>query len=307
MTVTVIAFSILELHNRGFKPIMIICRPFYQFFARFRKDLNLRTSLIDAFVTFFVLSTTKLHFVSFNLLIYLYLYTPNGNTVGICLYEDPSIEFFGQTHTPYGVLAVVVLAFLIFLPVCLLLFYKMTCCQKCLAKTRLKGSVLEDLIHRFNQYYKDGSDGSVDCRWFAAFPIVFRLGALLLFSTSPALIENLYLVYLLVFSVIVVAMEPYKDEYRIYNTLEPCFYLVLTGVVAGSTGFNSATLLDERYIQLMLVLVAVTGSLPLIYLSIVSAWWTLQRVPCDIRRLRACSQDLSPDLPDRLLNSGVYK
>ena len=163
MTVTVVVFVILELHNHGFKPVMVICRPFQRVFARFRKDRNLRTSLIDAFVTFFVLSTTKLLFVSLNFLVYSNLYTPHGEIVGTRLYEDASIEYFGPHHTLFGLLALMVIFLLIFLPVCLLVFYEFRCCQRCLIKTRLKSHVIMDLMHS-NQYYKDGSDGSVDCR-----------------------------------------------------------------------------------------------------------------------------------------------
>ena len=304
MTVTVVAFVILELHNRGFKPVMCICRPFYRVFARFRKDWNLRTSLIDAFVTFFVLSTTKLLFVSVNLLVYSNLYTPHGEIVGTCLYEDASVEYFGPKHTPFGALAVMVIFFLMILPVCLLVFYESKCFQRCLIKTRLKNRVLEDLVYSFNQYYKDGSDGSMDCRWFAAFHIAARMSVIaLLFLPITALYFNFLLIYVLVCSIFMVAVEPYRAEYRLYNSVEPCLCLLLAGFLAGITGINAANLLNRESVHWLFVTTAVNGLLPLLYLFVVSTWWILQRTQCNFRM---GSKDISPDLPDRLLNSDQY-
>ena len=284
MAVTVVAFIILELHNRGFKPVMFICRPFYRVFARFRKDWNLRTSLIDAFVTFFFLSITKLLFVSVTFLVHSHLYTPHGEIVSTRLYEDASMEYFGPTHAPFGALAVMVIFFFMILPVCLLVFYESKCFQRCLVKARLKNSVLEDLVQSFNQYYKDGSGGSMDCRWFAAFHVASRMSiTALIFLPVTALYFNFLLLYLLVCSIFMVAVEPYRAEYRLYNSVEPCLCLLLAGFFAGITGVHTANLLSRVSVPWLLMITAVNGVLPLLYLLIVSTWWILQRTPCNFR------------------------
>ena len=68
MLLMVVAYVLVELHNSGFKPILILWKPFHNLSAQFRKEWNIQTSLMDAFVTFFILSTTKLFSVSFELL-----------------------------------------------------------------------------------------------------------------------------------------------------------------------------------------------------------------------------------------------
>ena len=207
MIVMVITFTLVELHGHGFKPVLYMWR------ARFRREWKLHTSLIDAFVTYFVLSTTKMLHVSVSFLIPTLLYTADGETPRLHLYEDATTKYFGPTHLPYALLALVIIFLLIILPICLLVLYQFTCCKRCLSVTKLKGRVLDEFECTFSQYYRDGSDGIMDCRWFAAFYIIIRLGFyLLLFFTMSALVYNLALLYSLVCALIVFIVQPYKEE-----------------------------------------------------------------------------------------------
>ena len=100
MIVTVVAFFILQLHYHGFGPVLLICRPFQRMFARFRQGWNLHTSLIDAFITFYVLSTTKILHVSISILSSVQLHDAKGNNLGYYWYEDV-LQFNSQAvcHT----------------------------------------------------------------------------------------------------------------------------------------------------------------------------------------------------------------
>ena len=302
MAVTVIAFILFGLHNCGFKPIMVLFKPFHRIFARFRQEWNLRTSLIDAFITFFLLSTTKLFCVSVNFLVSVALYAPNGQITDIRLYEDANIEYFGAVHYPYGILALLVSFLLILLPIALLLFYNTTCCQRCLVKTKLKSYLLQEFMDAFNRYYKDGSNGTIDCRWFAAFYIINRLGFyLMLFFPITSLFYNLALMYTLLCAAVVLLVEPYKEEYKLHNVIEPCFLLVQACFLAGITGANASAVMDSAYIVFMLMFSAVVTLLPIAYLGLITIWWILRQTPIFYRK-----QNLIPDLPDRLLNSQRY-
>ena len=56
----------------------------------------------------------------------------NGTVVGIFLYYDASVKYFGKEHLPYAVLAVFVVLIFILFPILLLLLYPMRCFQRCL-------------------------------------------------------------------------------------------------------------------------------------------------------------------------------
>ena len=186
MLVMAIAYVLVELHGYGFRPVLYMWspvlymwRPFHCLFARFRRQWDIQHSIMDTFVTFFILSTTKFLSVSFDLLIPTMLYTPDGIPIGLYLYYDASLQYFHGHHLPYALLALTVLTVFILLPLTLLTLYPWRLFRKCLMKCKLHNTTLISFVHTFQQYYKDGRNGSMDCRWFAGFYFVVRIGIFL--------------------------------------------------------------------------------------------------------------------------------
>ena len=85
----------------------------------------MKSSIVEAFATFFLLSYVKLLSVSFDLLVPVriatYVQHSNGSLVGMYLYYDATVEYFGEKHLPFAVLALFVMLFLILFPILLLL------------------------------------------------------------------------------------------------------------------------------------------------------------------------------------------
>ena len=304
MVVTVIAFFILQMYYHGFGPVHLMCRPFQRVFANSRQSWILHTTLIDAFVTFFILSTTKILHVSVSVLVSVRLRDPEGNKLDLVWYEDALIRFFDSYHRWYGFIAIIAITVLIIMPIALLMSYQFTFCQVCLTKTRIKGRVLEDVMYSFNQYYKDGSGGTIDCRWFAAFPILARLGMyiFLLFPHTDLLYKQLQL-YVLILPIIIVVLQPYKDEYSYQNRLEPCVYLVLNLIISGMTGVNISNVINRVFVKSMFMFTVVVALVPIVYISAVTVYWVWKRTPFSFSHDQ---QSLSSDLPDRLIHSAVY-
>ena len=128
LALIIVAYRLIELHAHNFRVIVWIWRPFHRCFARFRQQWNIRTSIVDAFATFLLLSNNKLLNVSFDLLTPTLVYNVNETVVGIYLYYDASIEYFGtKKHLPYAILTVfVVITLSSFL-------YCFCCCIQCSA------------------------------------------------------------------------------------------------------------------------------------------------------------------------------
>ncbi len=85
----------------------------------------MKTSIIDSFGSFLLLSNLKLMSASFDLLIPTYVYQLNSSSsytsnVELRLYYDASIVYNGPSHRPYFILAVGVILFL-FIPVIIFL------------------------------------------------------------------------------------------------------------------------------------------------------------------------------------------
>ena len=306
MLLMVIAYSLVELHGHGVRPVLYMWRPFHYFFARFRREWDVHTSIIDAFVTFFLLSTTKLFNVSSQLLIPTELFTAYGDSLGLYMYENASIKFFGPKHLPYGLLALAIITVFIILPACLLILYPLACCRKCLKWSKLKGRALDEFVYAFHQYYKDGSEGSMDCRWFAAFYLLMRLGFYVLFAmTYSAFFYNLAVVFTIICAVVVIVVQPYKKEYENFNILDTVVVLVLGLGLASTTCLNTAIMKYRFYDESLFVLVVLIALIPLVYLCMVTVHWIYRRGFLGFKITTQAAR--TPDLPDRILHSREYR
>ena len=65
----VVTYVLIQCRICNFKIIRVMCRPFHRCIEHFRSQWNVRTSIVDAFATFLLLSYVKLLSVSFDLLV----------------------------------------------------------------------------------------------------------------------------------------------------------------------------------------------------------------------------------------------
>ena len=308
MLLMVIAYTLVELHGYGFKPVILMWRPFHYFFARFRREWDIQTSIIDAFVTFFILSTTKLLSVSFDLLIPTQLHTASGQSLGMRLYYDPNIEYMKREHLPYALLALIVLGLFILLPFCLLVFSSFRCVRKLFRKCRLRIRVLEDFLYAFQQYYKDGSNRMIDSRWYAAYYIMVS------FIVYPTYIFTLgaftYICSIFLYSIgaaIILIVEPYKQEYTIYNVVD-CVLLLWVALFCTSVVLlNFAGLFERIYLVSTYLFITFLCTVPLVYITAVVIRWIWKRSGQRYCRKCQTEKDIDESLPDRICRSGEYK
>ena len=146
----VIAYLLVQLHDNNFKIIVCLWKPFRVCCLYFRTEWNIRTSLIDAFATFLLLSCVKFLSVSFNLLVPLYVYDASGEPFSKkYLYFDGSVEYFGKEHLPYAIFAIITIVIFIILPCILLCLYPCRCFQRCLNCCKLRCLVLTTFMDAF--------------------------------------------------------------------------------------------------------------------------------------------------------------
>ena len=300
-----VAYIIVEVYSLGYRPLLYLWRPFHRFFARFRRTWGIQTSIMDAFVTFYVLSSTKLFTVSFAFLIGTRLYTSYGQ-YSWYLYYDPSIKYFSTAHLPYILIALSVLFFFFIFPLLLLLFYQFRTCRKCLIKCRLSGPVLDMYVHSFQQYYKDGSNGTSDCRWFSGFFLILRLAAYATYGssrdgTSYMLLSSVFIIA----SIVPLVVQPFKQEYDLFNVLSTNTFLLVALVFATITKeqlFEMFKLpLQDYYFSTM-----VLGLLPLMYITGIVVCHFYKRW-CSAHFNEAFGRVAVNSLPHRILHSDQYR
>ena len=161
-----------------------MCRPFHRFTEPLRNQLDVRSSIVEAFATFLLLSYVKLLSVSFDILVPTHVRQMNGSLVGIYLYYDATIEYFGAKHLPYAVLALFVMLVFILFPILLLPLYPMHLFQQGLDCFRVKWHAFHIFIDAVQGCYKDGTNGTRDCRYFAPAFLIIRVLLFITFALS---------------------------------------------------------------------------------------------------------------------------
>ena len=170
-----ITYVLVELHDHNCKIVVLIWKPFLRCFARFRRQWDIRTSLIEAFASFLLLSYVKFLSVSLRFLLPVHVYNVHGEPLEPYLFYDGTIEYFGKQHLPYAILAIVVLIIFNILPLLLLCFYPCHCFQRILNITRLRCQALHTFMDAFQGCYKNGTNGTRDFRYISAVYLFVRI------------------------------------------------------------------------------------------------------------------------------------
>ena len=319
LALIIITYVLIELHTYNIRCIVWIWRPFHVCFARFRQQWDIRTSVIDAFATFLLLSNVKLLSVSLDLLIPTCVHNVN-RSLGFYLYYDASIQYFGtEKHLPYAITAVcVVLTFVVF-PILLLLLYPMRCFQWCLGRCRVRWHALHIFIDSFQGYYKDGTNGTRDCRYFAGVYLLVRLLLCILFAvTRSAVYYGVAFLVLIGVAMLIAIVQPYKVEFGTYNTVDSVFILTLA-MWCGTVLCISIAVEKAHYlVEAFAILSFLVGTLPLFYLVVIILCWICScrgvgqrlvgRIKSQIGGMykQVCCIGLEESLPDRLINPHFY-
>ena len=224
---TVLTYIIIQLHARDCRVLVYLWRPFSVCFAPLvrRYQWNPAESLVHVFVTFLILSYSKLLFVSFTLL----RYTPIQNSRGALvaprvLYYDASVTFLSREHLPFALLAIFVLFTFNILPLLVVVLYPTRVFQKCLNCFRIRWLAVHAFADAFNGCYKDGTNGTWDYRYFAGFYLLGRIVSL--FEKNHNKISSHYYVACrTVLIVLFVFCRPYKKN--LFNMLDSFFFLFI--------------------------------------------------------------------------------
>ena len=299
--------------------ITFICRPFHRCAEHFRSQLDVRSSIVEAFATFLLLSYVKLLSVSFDILVPTHVRQMNGSLVGIYLYYDATIEYFGAKHLPYAVLALFVMLVFILFPILLLLLYPMHFFQQFLGCCRVRWHALHIFIDAFQGYYKDGTNGTRDCRYFAAAFLIVRVLPFIIFAVSPgALFYGAAQFVLITLAMLIATLQPYKPQFAIYNAVDSVLVLLITLVCATAVCISIAGLKAHKWLRIFILMLIIISVLPLFYISFVTLHWICcqrqvgQRVVGKIRgwirgnTRQMITADSEESLPDRLINPAEY-
>ena len=262
-----VLYSVVKLHDRGSRVFVALWKPFHILLSRFRQKLNLKSSLIDTFATFILLSYIKISITAFYILTPTQLWSPDGSYEWV-VYYDPSIVYFGPSHIAYAIITLILSFMILVVPVILLFLYPYRWFQRCLNRFHLRSLALNTFVDAFQGCYKDGTNGTRDCRYFAALQLLLRLFVMFFFLVAKNTVVSTFLssVVLGIYITLFVIAKPYRVA--IYNTTDipVLMSLLLVGV---SQSINIFTRHYHDFVSntLSLVFMAFSDIVPLLYMT----------------------------------------
>ena len=211
---TLAVYLLIILHDRGYKIVVTCWRPFHKCLARCRRSWELKGSVVNAFVTFLILSYSKICSISLNLLKPIPLYDKYGH-VTYTLYFAADLNI--SMYIPLAILASIIAITMILLSTTFLLFYQNRFFQRCLHFSKIKCILIHELANILQSYFKNGiTSSSRDLRWFAGIYLLLRI-IFIAFSSQ----RYHFLVYQLVAIlslVLILGLCPYKKN--CYNYMD---------------------------------------------------------------------------------------
>ena len=314
LLLTILIYLCIEMYDSGVRVMVCVWRPFHACFARFRRKWDLKGNVIHAFATFLLLSYSKLLTVSYSLLDANILRNNRGKRFGpAVLYYDASVEYFSRQHLPFAMLAICVLLVFVLFPLLLLLLYPMRSFQRCLGYcTRIRWQFLHTFADAFQGYYKNGTNGTWDYRYFAGLYLLFRIVLLVAFIISMTY-QWLILIPLPIFvSLMFAYFRPYKNNY--FNIIDCLAFVLLVLTIF-------LIMYAIRANPFPLQILYVVGLIPFLYFISFVLYKLLPRVAlfrtcCSkigkVLQARNKNQHLhiqrdDEDLPDRIVNPDMYQ
>lgn len=271
----IVTYALIELKARNIRIVTYLWRLFCFTCVRYRRVWKARTSVIDAFASCILLSYTKFVLVSLSYFSYSDVRNVNGHHVKKVLSLDTSIHYLGSEHRPFlAIASVILLTFGVFPPL-ILTFYQFRPFQNVLELLHLKGPGFQRFVEAFQGCYKDGTDGKVDCRFFAGLYFVFRDILLVIYAVSPSFPNGFVAVIIatIFFLLLFTIFQPYKKN--LYNAIDGMI-ISLYAIVTTLQMFIYNQLQQTFRVSHVFLLYYILLLIPLIYMIVHAIHWLYQ-------------------------------
>ncbi len=266
-----LTYATVWLYNNEFNLIVVILKPFLRLLFTFRKKYYIRTSTIDSFATFILLSNVKLLSTCLDILIPVNVYRFKLSKFSAVqsrqVFSDATLTYFGPKHLPYAVIAISVYCIFVFLPVFILFLYPFKFFRNIVNRFPSRCILFfNTFVDSFQGCYKDGTEpGSRDYRWVSVLPFTSRwlciiTYALILNSTFFPLITIatvLIAIFLIVFDPLQKTFQSMSFYWIVHTLLMAIFWVSAAGTDIVQITGQSITLLHVFY-----MVYAITAILP---------------------------------------------
>jgi hypothetical protein len=283
----IISYLLIVLYDRNYRVVTIMWRPFLLFFSLFRRNWDIKTTVIDSYATFLFLSNVKFLSVSLDLLMPTRVYQihADGYTYTTNLFYSAGIEYFGREHLPYAILAIVVLCALVILPITILALYPFAFFQKFLNLFPVRWYVLHTFVDSFQGCYKDGTEpGTRDYRLFSVVYLLCRIVFLIIYSQTLNVMAFAYIAVIMMgVAVSILVLKPFKKDH--HNLVNAGFAHLFICVCMCIVCLEISARMDNPAVFFTLTLYT-AATFPLLYVILVLAYRLFRRRGSIFRKIR---------------------
>ena len=324
LVLVILTYFLISLHSRDVRIVVWLWRPFHKVFSLVSHSWDMKGSIVNAFATFFLLSYLKFLNTTTELLIFTTVYVLKDNSkeydIKHVLYYDATMKYLGHEHLPYAIVALFVGVFVVIFPIVFLIVYPMNWFQKCLNSLKIQRQRFDMFVNCFQGYYKDGTNGTRDYRWFSVSCFLLQLIMFVLFSFSQS-------IYCFSFGALVtvtlmfmqLSLQPYKEEFKVYNITDAFMLLIFSGMFIMAIAGDEADIKASYFSAFSYLILALIAIVPIIYFLVVTIWWLLVkkqlktwcvskfrsfRAPPEIPQIEESFSE--SDIPHRLENPSDY-
>ena len=266
LVLIILTYLLIKIHEH-FELVRFLWKPVAWLFTRFNDQWRASNSLIEVFATFILLSYVKIINTSFDILMPVQAHNVTGNTVGMYLYYNGSMEYFGNDHLPYAVLAIFMFVTFNLVPLLLLCLYPCRCFQSCLNCCRLNSHVLRTFMDAFQGCYKFEP---YDCRYWAGFYLLLRIAVLIIFSLTQSgyfvLVAGILLIPVVALTAVV---RPYRET--AYNVVDVVILLAFVQLMFSAVGFPLCVY-DRRFQGFVNIMFGTAIIVPILYVLALSVY-----------------------------------
>ena len=168
---------LIEMHANNFRFIVCLWRPFHKCFSSLRRSWDPKSSVINAFATFLLLSSFKVCFLAFSFMEHSKIRSIFflGEEV---LYMEPTTKLSELPKHAYFITVILLITFFMLIPSLLLCLYPTKLFKlmtKHICSTRQQNALFL-FMDCFQGHYKNGTTGTYDYRSASSIEFVLRIG-----------------------------------------------------------------------------------------------------------------------------------
>ena len=160
-----LAFVLVELHAKDFRPVVVVWKPILHKLIRFRRKWNPHSSFVQAFATLFFLSYAKLIFLITLPFSVVYFVNEYGQSSKVAPLIDPTISFWYTKHIILMAFSISILLLVILPPILVLIVYPTKLFRKLQNSLSPRMNLaIHAFVSPFQGCFKDGTNGTRDYR-----------------------------------------------------------------------------------------------------------------------------------------------